>query len=278
MKNKILFAFLIFVIFYMHCWSEEFTIGKLNEYKKELEKTYQEYLNSEIAREVDLYPIVLARIDMAIELYSEKMYSKEAIEEFEMIQLLTEAAKIQMVAAKNYAVSLDVQKEGEDILREINNMNEEISRIKQKMAKDKALRIQKDMENRFNQLQNELISVRRDARGTIISMSNILFDVGKSSLTCDLKIALAKVAGILLIYRDTNVIIEGHTDNTGSAEFNQVLSEDRAFSVKEFFIELGLRRHRLESVGYGFRQPVADNTTKEGRRKNRRVDIIVSDY
>ncbi len=287
MKKNIykLIFLLIFLTFNVYCWSEEFTMGKLDEFKAELTKTYQEYLEAGIAREVDLYPIVLARIEMAIELYSDKLYMKEAEEEFEMLQLLTEAAKIQMVAAKNYAVNLEVQKEGEAILREINEMREEINKIKQRLAKEKAIRIQKELaekkaeaERRFYKLQNELINVKRDARGTIISMSDILFDVGKATLSCELKISLAKVAGILLVYRDSRIIIEGHTDNTGSAEFNQILSEDRAYNVKEFLIDLGVDEHRLSSAGYGFRRPIAANFTKEGRKQNRRVDIIVSDF
>ncbi len=281
---KLIFL-LIFLTFNVYCWSEEFTMEKLAEFKAELTKTYQEYLEAGIAREVDLYPIVLARIEMAIELYSDNFYNQEAEEEFEMLQLLIEAAKIQMVAAKNYAVNLEVQKEGEAILREINEMREEINKIKQRLANEKAIRIQKELaekkaeaERRFYKLQNELINVKRDARGTIISMSDILFDVGKATLSCELKISLAKVAGILLVYRDSRIIIEGHTDNTGSAEFNQILSEDRAYNVKEFLIDIGVEEHRLSSAGYGFRKPIASNNTKEGRKQNRRVDIIVSDF
>ncbi len=281
---KIIFLF-IFLSFNVYCWSEEFTIEKLNEFKEELTKTYQEYLETGIAREVDLYPIVLARIQMAIELYSPNPNTKEAEEEFEMIQLLTEAAKIQMVAAKNYAVNLEVQKESEAILREVNAMREETNKIKQRLANEKAIRIQKeleekkaDAERKFYELKNEFINVKKDARGTVISMSYILFDIGKSTLPCELKISLAKVAGILLVYRDSQIIIEGHTDNTGSADFNQTLSEERAYNVKEFLIELGVDENRLSSVGYGLRRPDASNDTEDGRKINRRVDIVVSDF
>ncbi len=285
MKKRIYLLLIIFLSFNVFCWSQEFTIEKLDEFKAELSKTYQEYLETEIAREVDLYPIALARIQMAIELYSDNLYSQEAEEEFEMIQLLTEAAKIQMVAAKNYAVNLEVQREGEAILREINEMREEISKIKQRLANEKAIRIQKELEEkraeaerRFNELKNEFINVKKDARGTVISMSNILFDIGKSTLPCELQTSLAKVAGILLVYRDSQIIIEGHTDNTGSTEFNQTLSEERAQNVKEFLIEIGVDENRLSSIGYGLTRPNASNETAEGRKLNRRVDIIVSDF
>ena len=109
-------------------------------------------------------------------------------------------------------------------------------------------------------------------------MSYILFDIGKSTLPCELQTSLAKVAGILLVYRDSQIIIEGHTDNTGSAEFNQTLSEERAQNVKEFLIEIGVDENRLSSIGYGLTRPDASNETEDGRRLNRRVDIIVSDF
>ncbi len=276
---------LTFLTINVFCWSEEFTIEKLDAFKAELTRTYQEYLKTEIAREVDLYPIALARIQMAIELYSDNLHSQEAEEEFEMIQLLTEAAKIQMIAAKNYAVNLEVQREGEAILREINEMREETNNIKQRLASEKATRILKELEEkraeaerRFNELKNEFINVKKDARGTVISMSYVLFDIGKSTLSCELKTSLAKVAGILLVYRDSQIIVEGHTDNTGSAEFNQTLSEERAQNVKEFLIEIGVDKNRLSSIGYGFTRPDASNLTIDGRKLNRRVDIIVSDF
>ena len=285
MKKKIYLLLIIFLCFNVYCWSQEFTIEKLDEFKAELTRTYQEYLETEIAREVDLYPIALARIQMAIELYSGILYSQEAEEEFEMIQLLTEAAKIQMVAAKNYAVNLEVQREGEAILREINEMREETNNIKQRLASEKATRILKELEEkraeaerRFNELKNEFINVKKDARGTVISMSYVLFDIGKSTLPCELQTSLAKVAGILLVYRDSQIIIEGHTDNTGSIDFNQTLSEERAHNVMEFLIDIGVDENRLSSIGYGLTRPDASNKTEEGRKLNRRVDIIISDF
>lgn len=266
-------------------WSEEFTIEKLDEFKTELTKTYHEYLETGITREVDLYPIALARIQMAFELYSDNPHSKEAEAEFEIIQLLSEAAKIQMIAAKNHAANLEVQEEIELVLREINETVEQTNVIRQKLAREEAKRIQQELEERraeaekrFYELKNEFINVKKDARGTIISMSYVLFAVGKTTLSNELKISLAKVAGILLVYRDSQIKIEGHTDNTGTAELNQTLSEQRARNVMEFLIEIGVEKLRLSSSGYGMSRPDASNDTIEGRKINRRVDIIVSDF
>ena len=134
-----------------------------------------------------------------------------------------------------------------------------------------------DAEKRFGELNSALIQVRKDARGTIISMSDILFDVGKATLTPDLKTSLAKIAGILTIYKDANVLVEGHTDNVGGEEYNQKLSEKRAGNVMEFLVHRAASADAAHFQGYGFSKPIADNATKEGRQKNRRVDLVIMD-
>jgi outer membrane protein OmpA-like peptidoglycan-associated protein len=93
----------------------------------------------------------------------------------------------------------------------------------------------------------------------------------------DLKTSLAKVAGILSVYQELNVSVEGHTDNTGSEEHNLKLSEQRAQNVLDFLVAQGIEASRLTSKGYGMTLPIADNKTKEGRQKNRRVDLVIKD-
>lgn len=136
---------------------------------------------------------------------------------------------------------------------------------------------QKEAMDKLNELQSKLIQVTKDARGIILSMSDILFDVDKATLKQDLKTSLAKVAGILTVYQQFNVSIEGNTDNTGSEEHNMKLSEQRATNVMNFLIEQGIDASRLNAKGLGMTMPVADNSTKEGRQKNRRVDLVIQD-
>ena len=136
---------------------------------------------------------------------------------------------------------------------------------------------QNEAKNKLNELQSKLIQVTEDARGIILSMSDILFDVDKATLKSDLKTSLARVAGILSVYQELHVSVEGHTDNTGSAEHNRKLSEQRAKNVLDFLVAQGIDGSRLVSKGYGMSVPVADNSTKEGRQKNRRVDLVIKD-
>ncbi|MFA6622892.1 MAG: OmpA family protein [Fibrobacteraceae bacterium] len=136
---------------------------------------------------------------------------------------------------------------------------------------------QNEARNKLNELQSKLIQVTQDARGIILSMSDILFDVDKATLKPDLQTSLAKIAGILSVYQELAVSVEGHTDNTGTAEHNMKLSEQRAQNVLDFLVKQGIEGKRLSAKGYGMTMPVADNATKEGRQKNRRVDLVIKD-
>lgn len=156
------------------------------------------------------------------------------------------------------------------------NREEELKKALEE-EKKKAEARQQEAKNKLNKLQSRLIQVTQDARGIILSMSDILFDVDKASLKGDLKTSLAKVAGILSVYQELNISVEGHTDDTGSDDYNMKLSEQRAQNVKEFLMSQGIDESRLSSKGYGKTMPVASNKTKKGKQKNRRVDLVIQD-
>jgi len=146
-------------------------------------------------------------------------------------------------------------------------------------VKDSLLAVQKaEAEKKLTALQSKTISVYKDARGTILSMSDILFETGKADLKQELKENLAAIGAILSsLLTESKITVEGHTDNVGGEAFNQKLSEQRALAVMQYLIERGIDKNRLESVGYGFSKPVADNATDEGKAKNRRVELIIKD-
>lgn len=123
---------------------------------------------------------------------------------------------------------------------------------------------------------NRVLPTTDSTRGLIVNMGDVLFDTGKSDLRSGAREALAKLSGIVLNYPSLRLAIEGHTDSTGSAEFNQTLSQKRADAVRDYLVGQGLDTAKLTAQGMGMNEPVADNDTVEGRQKNRRVEIVVS--
>jgi outer membrane protein OmpA-like peptidoglycan-associated protein len=129
---------------------------------------------------------------------------------------------------------------------------------------------------KLRQQLNSVLATSESARGLIVNMSDVLFDTGKYSLKQSTQVSLAKVAGILLAYPGLKVQVEGYTDSVGSDEFNQKLSENRAASVKDFLVAQGVSPNNMTSQGFGKTNPVAENSTAEGRAQNRRVNLVVS--
>ena len=109
----------------------------------------------------------------------------------------------------------------------------------------------------------------------IIDSEHINFEVNKDKLTIQSISTIEQIADILNKHPNINVEISGHTDNTGNADYNLLLSQKRVDSVKEKLIELQIDSHRLTAVGYGANQPLVSNDTKENRHINRRVEFKV---
>lgn len=134
------------------------------------------------------------------------------------------------------------------------------------------------MDKQAAEMQRDLegAEVQRIGEGIKITFdSGILFDIDKSDLRPVSKTNLAELATILNKYPDTNILIEGHTDNTGSDDHNMTLSKDRAQAVAFYMATLEVESARFSTAGYGETQPIVMNDTAEGRQKNRRVDIAV---
>lgn len=127
--------------------------------------------------------------------------------------------------------------------------------------------LEKSMENAKIERVGEAIRINFD--------SGILFAVNSAELSANAKKDIDGLVNTLQKYEGTNIIIEGHTDNTGSRELNQGLSERRAQAVANYARTRGVDASRMQAKGYAFDQPIADNTTAEGRAQNRRVEIII---
>ena len=136
-----------------------------------------------------------------------------------------------------------------------------------------------------NYMDKQAEEMKRDIEGAKIERvgegikitfeSGILFDVNKSELQPAATTNLQKLAIILNKYEDTEILIEGHTDSTGGDEYNRELSMRRAQSVATSLSGSQVNATRFTIMGYGEAQPIADNSTTDGRQLNRRVDIAI---
>ncbi len=134
------------------------------------------------------------------------------------------------------------------------------------------------MDKQAEELQRDLegAEVQRVGEGILITFqSGLQFDLNSSSLTSATQTNLTKLSSTLKKYDDTDIIIEGHTDNSGEDAYNQKLSEKRAVSVKNYLVEQGVAGKRISTKGYGEEQPLNTNATDDERKINRRVEVAI---
>lgn len=114
-------------------------------------------------------------------------------------------------------------------------------------------------------------------RGLVLRFKNIRFSSEGATLMSNAELPIGELADFLQLYPSRHILIEGHTDNTGSASFNQQLSQQRANVVRKALISRGVDPARIRAVGIGEEYPIASNDTEAGRLRNRRVDVVISD-
>jgi outer membrane protein OmpA-like peptidoglycan-associated protein len=138
--------------------------------------------------------------------------------------------------------------------------------------------IGRKMDKQAEELRNDLkgAKVERVGEGIKITFdSGLMFATDQSALNTETKENLTNLSSTLEKYEDTNVLIEGHTDNTGTNEYNMELSKKRASSVQDYLVSLGLNYQRLQIAGYGENQPITENDSASGRQANRRVEVAI---
>jgi len=160
--------------------------------------------------------------------------------------------------------------------------NEDLARAEAERARLEANQAKQDKDELQQRLYTSIAAIletRREARGLIVNLSDVLFDFNQASLKPGAREKLSKLAGILLAYPGSyHIEVEGHTDAVGSQDYNQRLSEDRAQSVSSYLLGAGISSDRVVAVrGFGKLRPVATNDTPEGRQMNRRVEIVITD-
>jgi len=119
------------------------------------------------------------------------------------------------------------------------------------------------------------IELQKVKEGKKLVLKNIFFETNSFKLKDESKLELKKLQDFMVKYPTTKIEIEGYTDNVGSDAANKTLSENRAKAVMNYLIEKGINKDRLSSVGYGEKNPIADNNTEKGRKTNRRTEFKI---
>jgi outer membrane protein OmpA-like peptidoglycan-associated protein len=188
-------------------------------------------------------------------------------------------AASQQAAARTEAeqARLSAEAARESAIAAAENAKIEAARTQEELA---AMRKRREAElNRMQEALNKVAPTRRTPSGMIIELANdsFYFDFDKADLRPENREILSRIAGILLASEGYRIFVYGHTDDTGSAEYNKALSERRARSVGDYLTNAGVPDNVLEVQGFGKSQPRAANTTQAGRQKNRRVEIGIVD-
>jgi outer membrane protein OmpA-like peptidoglycan-associated protein len=229
-------------------------------------------------------------------------YAREAVQSAEDARLIT----IRKIKAEDEAAQLKAKQDAEESARQaqIAEQEQAAQRAQAEAAAAKAQAEQQEAEQRaqlarqqaelanrqaaqasqqaeqvrerLRQQLNQVLQTTESARGLIMNMSDVLFDFNKYSLKPEAREKLARVSGILLAYPGLKVQVEGYTDNIGTDEYNQKLSEQRADSVRDYLVSANVPDANVAAAGYGKSSPIADNSTSAGRAQNRRVQLVVS--
>ena len=138
-----------------------------------------------------------------------------------------------------------------------------------------------NMDKQAQKIEEEIpgAQVERVDDGIVVTFdenSGVYFDTAKYNINADSQATLDKLANVLREYPDTNVLVVGHTDSVGADAMNMTLSKNRAMSVTNYFVQTkGLGSGRFTTNWFGEEAPIADNSTAEGRAKNRRVNLAI---
>ncbi len=142
--------------------------------------------------------------------------------------------------------------------------------------------MQHERQAELDQMQealNRVVETRRTPTGMVITLPNSVFrfDFDRADLNPHNRELLSRIAGVLLVSKGYGLSIFGYTDDVGTAEYNQQLSLRRANAVKDYLVQAGIDSGIVNVKGYGKTSPLIENTTDEGRSKNRRVEIALTD-
>ncbi len=210
---------------------------------------------------------------------------EETIEKSDQALLQSEEAEASAVKAARARVRAEseaelAQDEAERARQqmEVAEVDADNAREEARIAQEEAERIKQEWEAEVNRLEDALshiVETRKTALGLVLNLSEeyLKFDFDKADLRPANRELLSRIAGILLTSKDYSIAVYGHTDDVGTEEYNQKLSERRAAVVRDYLVESGLDPAIVSLEGFGKTQPLVPEKTEEARAKNRRVEI-----
>jgi len=213
---------------------------------------------------------------------SSQMETERAREEAEQARLLfatsaedAERQRQQKEAAQQSEA--DTARRAEQVQAEADQARRlaESSASEAELARREASLAVAQMDTMKRQLEN--LQLRETEQGVVVTLGDVLFETGQANLLASSQTSLVEVVDLLQSEPAKKIRIEGHTDATGPAETNLRLSQQRADSVRQTLIDLGVAADRMNAVGMGEDYPIAGNDDDAGRSQNRRVDIILLD-
>jgi outer membrane protein OmpA-like peptidoglycan-associated protein len=218
--------------------------------------------------------------DAAAQAAEEKAQAEQAKAEAEQAQAAA-AAETAQAKAQQQALAEQAEKsrQAADQAERARQQSEQQREQDRQQAEQQRIQAEKekaDLRAKLLQQLNSILETKDTARGLIANMGDVLFQTGKYELKPEARERLAKVSGILLAYPTLKVAIEGHTDSVGTDDYNQRLSDQRAHTVRDYFVQQGVSAGSITAQGFGKTQPIADNMTADGRQRNRRVELVLS--
>jgi len=197
-----------------------------------------------------------------------RMISQATAEDAERARAQADAAQQREAEQVRQAQRSQQEAEQAKALAESSAVAAELSRREATLASEQAQSLRRQLEN---------LQLRQTESGVVVTLGDVLFETGQAELREDAYSSLVEVVDLLQSEPDKKIRIEGHTDSVGDSAVNLKLSENRAKSVLQTLVSLGVDTARITAVGMGEDFPIASNDNEEGRGRNRRVDVILLD-
>jgi outer membrane protein OmpA-like peptidoglycan-associated protein len=261
--------------------AEKYSLVKLTEARLLLRKTEEAVRGRLDKKEITNLGKETVRLAYQAQTEAEQAQADERkrAQEAEQQRLTAEAAEASRRAAEEAAKRQEDARRAEEAARraaaEVEARTEAAQRAQAAAAR--ATQEREEARKRMQEALGRIAETRDSARGLIVNLPDILFDTAKSTLQPQAREVISRIAGVLMVQPGLSLKIEGHTDSQGSDEYNMTLSQHRAESVKEYLTQAGVKQEIITTQGLGETTPVADNSTADGRQKNRRVEIIIDD-